>query len=317
MGKQTQRFESHQVKQAADVLRRGGLLAFATETVYGLGADACDGTAVAGVYAAKGRPAFNPLIIHLPDLAAAERFGVFSPLARKLAEAFWPGPLSLVVPVRNGAGLSSLVTAGLDTVAIRVPAHEGARALLAAFGGPVAAPSANPSGGISPTRMCHVLDGLDGKIDGVLDGGDCDVGLESTILYVGEDVALLRAGGVTVEDVEAVLGQAVARPEDPDTPRSPGQLASHYAPDAKVRINASEARADEVLIGFGAVTGAELNLSETGDLAEAAANLFDMLRRADLLARRDAGTIAISPVPLKGLGLAINDRLSRAAADRD
>lgn len=316
MDKQTERFESHQIEQAAEILRRGGLLAFATETVYGLGADACNGTAVAGVYGAKGRPAFNPLIIHLPDLAAAERFGVFSPLARKLAEAFWPGPLSLVVPVRGGAGLSSLVTAGLDTVAIRVPAHDGARALLAAFGGPVAAPSANPSGGISPTRMSHVLDGLDGKIDGVLDGGDCDVGLESTILLAGEEVALLRAGGVTVEDVEAVLGQTVARPEDPNTPKSPGQLASHYAPDAKVRINATEPRADEVLIGFGAASGADLNLSEAGDLAEAASNLFDMLRQADELARQNGHTIAVAPVPLKGLGLAINDRLTRAAADR-
>ncbi|PLS23290.1 threonylcarbamoyl-AMP synthase [Amylibacter cionae] len=313
---QTERFESHQVEQAAGILRRGGLLAFATETVYGLGADACNGTAVAGVYAAKGRPSFNPLIIHLPDLAAAERFGVFSPLARKLAEAFWPGPLSLVVPVREGAGLSSLVTAGLDTVAIRVPAHEGARALLAAFGGPVAAPSANPSGGISPTRMSHVLDGLEGKIDGVLEGGDCDVGLESTILYVGEEVALLRAGGVTLEDIEAVLGQTVARPEDPDTPKSPGQLASHYAPDAKVRINATEHRADEVLIGFGNGAGADLNLSEAGDLAEAAANLFDMLRQADGLARQNGRSIAVAPVPLKGLGLAINDRLTRAAAER-
>ncbi|MBR9862338.1 MAG: threonylcarbamoyl-AMP synthase [Rhodobacteraceae bacterium] len=313
---QTERFESHQVEQAAGVLRRGGLLAFATETVYGLGADACNGTAVAGVYAAKGRPSFNPLIIHLPDLAAAERFGVFSPLARKLAEAFWPGPLSLVVPVREGAGLSSLVTAGLDTVAIRVPAHDGARAVLAAFGGPVAAPSANPSGGISPTRMSHVLDGLDGKIDAVLEGGDCAVGLESTILYAGAEIALLRAGGVTVEDVEAVIGQAVARTEDPDTPKAPGQLASHYAPDAQVRINATERRAGEVLIGFGAVTGADLNLSAAGNLSEAAANLFDMLRRADGLARQDGRSIAVSPVPMTGLGLAINDRLTRAAADR-
>jgi L-threonylcarbamoyladenylate synthase len=316
MTKETRMFQPSEVAKAADVLQRGGLLAFATETVYGLGADARDGEAVAAVYAAKGRPAFNPLIIHVADLATAERYGVFSDTARLLAEAFWPGPLSLVVPVREEAGLSSLVTAGLDTVAIRVPAHDEAQALLAAFDGPVAAPSANPSGGISPTRSSHVLAGLDGRIDGVLEGGDCAVGLESTIVLAGDEVALLRVGGVAAEDLEAVLRRPIARPEDPDTPKSPGQLASHYAPNAAVRINASEKRADEVLIGFGAVEGADLSLSEMGSVNEAAANLFAVLHEADALAG-EGQMIAVSPVPLVGLGLAINDRLKRAAADRD
>lgn len=316
MGKRTQVFTADQVGQAAEVLRAGGLLAFATETVYGLGADARDGTAVAAVYAAKGRPAFNPLIVHLADLATAERYAVFSPLARKLAAAFWPGPLSMVLPVRRDAGLSSLVTAGLETVALRVPAHAGARALLAEFDGPVAAPSANPSGGISPTQVDHVLAGLDGRIDGILSGGACGVGVESTILLVEDHVSLLRAGGVSVEDIETVLGTKLARPEDPSTPKSPGQLASHYAPNAALRMDATVIEAGEVLIGFGPTKGAELNLSPTGDANEAAANLFHMLRRADEIAGAAGKTIAVAPVPLQGLGLAINDRLSRAAADR-
>ncbi len=314
MTKDTRIFAPKQVAEAADVLRSGGLLAFATETVYGLGADARDGDAVASVYAAKGRPAFNPLIIHVADLATAERYGVFSDVARTLADAFWPGPLSLVVPVRGDAGLSSLVTAGLNTVAIRVPAHDGAQALLADFDGPVAAPSANPSGEISPTQVAHVMAGLDGKIDGVLDGGACAVGLESTIVLASDEVALLRAGGVAVEDLEAVLQGPLARPEDPDTPQSPGQLASHYAPKAEVRIDAIEKRDGEILIGFGAVTGADLTLSETGSVTEAATNLFAVLHAADAMA--EGRSIAISPVPMMGLGLAINDRLTRAAAER-
>lgn len=314
MSKETRVFAPSEVVGAADVLRSGGLLAFATETVYGLGADARDGAAVAAVYAAKGRPAFNPLIVHAADLAAAERYGVFSDVARQLAEAFWPGPLSLVVPVRGDARLSSLVTAGLKTVAIRVPEHAGARALLADFGGPVAAPSANPSGGISPTRVAHVVAGLDGRIDGILDGGDCAVGLESTIVMAAEEVALLRAGGVAVEDLEAVLQGPLARPEDPETPQSPGQLASHYAPKAVLRMDATDKRADEVFIGFGAVEDADLSLSEMGSVNEAAANLFAVLHAADAMA--DGRGIAVSPVPMVGLGLAINDRLARAAADR-
>lgn len=314
MTKETRIFAPNQVLEAADVLRSGGLLAFATETVYGLGADARNGDAVAAVYAAKGRPAFNPLIIHVADLETAERFGVFSNVARMLAEAFWPGPLSLVVPVRADAGLSSLVTAGLETVAIRVPAHEGAQALLAEFDGPVAAPSANPSGGISPTRVAHVLAGLGGKIEGVLEGGDCAVGLESTIVMAAGEVALLRAGGVAVEDLEAVLQGPLARPEDPQTPQSPGQLASHYAPNAPVRIDVTEKQGGEVLIGFGAVDGADLTLSEMGSVNEAATNLFAILHAADAMA--NGRGIAVSPVPMVGLGLAINDRLNRAAAER-
>lgn len=315
MTKDTKIFNPEEVNAAADILRGGGILAFATETVYGLGADARNGDAVAAVYAAKGRPAFNPLIIHVTDLAMAERFGVFSDTARMLADAFWPGPLSLVVPLRSDAGLSSLVTAGLGSVAIRVPAHDGAQALLRAFDGPVAAPSANPSGGISPTRSSHVLARLHGRINGILEGGDCAVGLESTIVMVGSEVALLRAGGVAVEDIEAVLRSPIARPEDPKTPQSPGQLASHYAPNAAVRINASEKQTGEIYIGFGAVNGADLSLSEMGSVNEAAANLFAVLHAADALAK-EGQTIAIAPVPMMGLGLAINDRLKRAAADR-
>ena len=315
MPQKTRHFQPEETALAVDVLRTGGLLAFATETVYGLGADARNGAAVAAIYAAKGRPAFNPLIIHVADLESGEKYGVFSDKARQLAYAFWPGPLSLVVPVRGDAGLSSLVTAGLETVAIRVPAHEGAQALLAAFDGPVAAPSANPSGGISPTRAAHVMAGLNGRIDGVLEGGDCAVGLESTILLVNDEVALLRAGGVAVEDIEAVSAVAILRPSDPETPQSPGQLASHYAPNAAVRINATTKQDREILIGFGAVSGADISLSEMGSVSEAAANLFAVLHRADAMAATGQ-TIAISPVPMMGLGLAINDRLERAAGDR-
>ena len=315
MPQKTRHFQPEETALAVDVLRAGGLLAFATETVYGLGADARNGAAVAAIYAAKGRPAFNPLIIHVADLESGEKYGVFSNLARQLANAFWPGPLSLVVPVRKDAGLSSLVTAGLETVAIRVPAHEGAQALLAAFDGPIAAPSANPSGGISPTRAAHVMAGLNGRIDGVLEGGDCAVGLESTILLVNDEVALLRAGGVAVEDIEAVLRGPILRPSDPETPQSPGQLASHYAPNAAVRINATTKQDREILIGFGAVSGADISLSEMGSVSEAAANLFAVLHRADAMAATGQ-TIAISPVPMMGLGLAINDRLERAAGDR-
>lgn len=314
MTRETRIYQPSEVNEAADLLRRGGLLAFATETVYGLGADARNGEAVAGIYEAKGRPAFNPLIVHVPDVKSAKKIGVFSKSAMQLADAFWPGPMSLVVPVKKDAGLSSLVTAGLTTVAIRVPAHEGAQALLRAFDGPLAAPSANPSGKISPTRSAHVLSGLTGRIDGILEGGNCAVGLESTILFAGEDVALLRAGGVALEDIEAVLRRPIARPEDPKTPQSPGQLASHYAPRAKIRINASEKQDNEVLIGFGAVEGADITLSEMGSVTEAAANLFAVLHKADDMAK-GGRTIAVSPVPMVGLGLAINDRLQRAASD--
>jgi L-threonylcarbamoyladenylate synthase len=307
------------IARAAEILAGGGLVAFPTETVYGLGADARNGRAVARVFAAKRRPVFNPLIVHVADMAAAEEFAAFNATARRLAASFWPGPLSLVLPRHPQAGLSDLVTAGLDTVALRIPAHPLARRLLRAFGGPVAAPSANLSGQISPTTAAHVLHGLSGRIDAVLDGGSSAVGLESTILLPHEhEVCLLRAGGVALEAIEQSLSRRLLRPQDPDTPQSPGQMASHYAPRATLRPNASDHQKDEVLLGFGPDTHhADMNLSESADLAEAAANLFAFLRLTDeLAAQRGQSRIAVSPIPDHGLGLAINDRLRRAAAPR-
>jgi L-threonylcarbamoyladenylate synthase len=302
------------IAEAADLLRAGALVAIPTETVYGLAADARNDRAVAAIYAAKNRPAFNPLIVHLPDLAAVARLAVLTPAAERLAAVFWPGPLTLVLPLRPDAGLSPLVTAGLDTVAIRLPAHPVARALLAQAGIPVAAPSANPSGRVSPTRAEHVLAGLSGRIAAVLDGGPCAVGVESTILALDGPPALLRPGGVAVEAIEAALGAPLLMPGDPATPKAPGQLASHYAPEARVRLNATEAREGEVLVGFGPI-GGHLTLSASGDLLEAAANLFHFLREADALAG-PGGAIAFAPVPETGLGRAINDRMRRAAAPR-
>ena len=303
------------IAEAARLLAAGELVAFPTETVYGLGGDARDDRAVARIYEAKGRPSFNPLIVHLPDLAAVEQIAHLGPKARKLAAAFWPGPLTLVLPLRDGAGISPLVTAGLDTVAVRVPAHPLAQQLLRAFDGPLAAPSANPSGRVSPTRAAHVLEGLSGRISAVLDGGPCAVGLESTILLADPEPVMLRPGGVPAEAIQALLGEAVATGGDAGRPTSPGQLASHYAPEASVRLEATEAQAGELLVGFGAVQG-RLTLSATGDLVEAAAALFDTLREADRLAG-PGGRIAFAPVPQAGLGRAINDRLRRAAAPRD
>ena len=302
------------VTRAAELIRGGQLVAFPTETVYGLGGDATDDLAVARIFDAKGRPRFNPLIVHLPDLAAAERVAVFDDIARNVAQAFWPGPLTLVLPLRAGAGLSPLVTAGLSTVAIRVPAHPLARALLRAVGRSVAAPSANPSGRVSPTRAAHVLDGLSGRIAAVLDGGACAVGVESTILGLAGPPALLRPGGIPAEALEAALGQRLAIGGSAEKPSAPGQLASHYAPGAAVRLGAHAAETGEILVGFGPVKG-DLSLSETGDMVEAAANLFHILREADALAG-PAGRIAFAPVPDHGLGRAINDRLRRAAAPR-
>ncbi len=311
--------DSNGIEKAAAILRSGGLVSFPTETVYGLGADARDGRAVAAIYAAKGRPSFNPLIVHLPDLATARTLAEFDDLSLKLARAFWPGPLTLVLPLKPDAGLSDLVTAGLPSVALRVPAHPVAHRLLAEFAGPVAAPSANPSGQISPTTADHVLDGLSGRIDAVIDGGPCPVGLESTIaLSDGDQVAILRDGGVTREQIEACLGRSVTEADHSDTPQSPGQLASHYAPSVQVRLNADARRAGELLLGFGPdVADAYLNLSLAGDLIEAAANLFGYLRQMDERAQRQGiATIAVSPIPTTGLGAAINDRLTRAAAPR-
>ncbi|TDT74074.1 translation factor SUA5 [Litoreibacter halocynthiae] len=296
--------------KAAKMLQSGQLVAFPTETVYGLGADARNGTAVAAIYAAKGRPSFNPLIVHVASMEKAEALAHFDHDARALAQAFWPGPLSLVLPLKDGHGLSSLVTAGLDTVAIRMPAQPLARDLLALADCPVAAPSANPSGQISPTTAAHVLAGLSGRIDAVLDDGPCDVGVESTIVAT-IPVRLLRPGGLPVEALNAALGSPIAEDTNPDTPSAPGQLVSHYAPNARVALNQTDGA---FMLGFGAIDG-QLNLSPSGDLHEAAANLFAMLRQMDGLAS-DTDTIHVAPIPTTGLGLAINDRLTRAAAPR-
>ncbi|MDI3470885.1 MAG: threonylcarbamoyl-AMP synthase [Pseudolabrys sp.] len=299
---------------AARSLAAGGLVAFSTETVYGLGADATNGEAVARLYAAKGRPRFNPLISHVTDLAAAERLAVFNSAARRLAEAFWSGPLTLVLPKTPDCGVSDLALAGLDTIAIRVPRHPVARDLLAAFGKPVVAPSANRSGHVSPTDAAHVLADLRGRIDLIVDGGPCAVGVESTIVSLAGAPTLLRPGGLPREDIERVLGAKLVDVPASKVPQAPGMLASHYAPKAQVRLNADAAQAGEVLLGFGPQAPAgTLNLSARGDLVEAAANLFSHLRALD---RQGAGTIAVMKVPRHGLGEAINDRLRRAAAPR-
>ena len=298
------------IARAAKLLREGGLVAFPTETVYGLGADASDGKAVAAIFAAKGRPRFNPLIVHLPDLAAAEREGRFSPIALRLAARFWPGPLTLVVPRRAEASASLLVSAGLDTIALRVPAHRTAQALLKAVGRPLAAPSANPSGAVSATTALHVAEGLGDRIDLVLDDGATPLGLESTVVGIdGERPVLLRPGAIPRAEIEAMTGP-LAEPDN--AIRSPGQLQSHYAPRASLRQNAAAPRDGEMLLGFGQVENAAMNLSQAGDLKEAAANLFAMLRALD----KKAKAIAVSPIPETGLGEAINDRLRRAAAPR-
>lgn len=305
------------IARAATLLREGRIVAFPTETVYGLGADARDENAVAAIYAAKGRPSVNPLIVHVKDLDAAQSLTVMSPAAMRLAEAFWPGPLTLVLPLRLGHGLAPSVTAGLPSVGVRVPDAPIARALLEAFEGPIAAPSANPSGRISPTSSAHVLAGLPGRIDAVIDGGKCRVGLESSIVdLTGHHPRLLRAGGITSDQLSTVLGERLSddgNVTEDAKPSSPGQMTSHYAPNAKLRLNAAHANPGEVLLGFGPVEGAELNLSAEADLAVAATNLFEMLHQLD---SNGALAIAVSPIPESGLGIAINDRLRRAAAPR-
>lgn len=301
------------IAEAARLLRAGGLVAFPTETVYGLGALARDDAAVARLFAAKGRPAHNPLIVHLADLATARGIAVFDAEAERLASAFWPGPLTLVLPLRDPT-LSPRVTAGLATVAVRLPAHRLAQDLLAAVGAPLAAPSANPSGRVSPTTATHVLEGLAGRIDAVLDGGPCPVGLESTILGLLPAPVLLRPGGLPVEALEAALGAAIPRRGDAAAITAPGQLASHYAPAARLRLNVREPAPGEIHIAFAAP--GPYTLSETGDLHQAAARLFATLRAADAEAG-SAGAISVAPIPDHGLGRAINDRLRRAAAPRD
>jgi L-threonylcarbamoyladenylate synthase len=298
------------IAQAARRLADGGLVGFPTETVYGLGADAGNGEAVAGIFAAKGRPRFNPLIVHVASRDEAERHAEFSPKARQLADAFWPGALTLVLPRRADSKLSHLVSAGLDTVALRVPSHPVARELLRLSGRPIAAPSANVSGRVSATTAAHVAESFGGKIDFILDGGPAALGLESTVISFENGVpVLLRPGAIPREDIETLLGP-LATPDD--IIRSPGQMESHYAPRAALRLNADIIRPGETLLGFGAVPGASRNLSARGNLKEAAANLFAMLRELD----DGAAMIAVSPIPEHGLGEAINDRLQRAAAPR-
>lgn len=290
------------IKRAVDLLRAGQCVAVPTETVYGLAADATNGEAVARIYATKGRPSFNPLIVHVKDLTDAERIAEFSRAARDLAGRYWPGPLTLVLPLKPDNSIANLVTAGLSTIALRVPAHPAMQALLAAVDRPLAAPSANASGGISPTRALHVARSLRNRVPLILDGGDCTVGLESTIVAVDPDggMRLLRPGPVD-------LGLIV---EDTGIISSPGQLPSHYAPSKPLRLNVVAADDFEFMIGFGAVEG-ERNLSPSGNLIEAASNLFDFLHTAD---SSDRVAIAVAPIPDEGIGAAINDRLRRAAA---
>lgn len=296
-------FSDPTIAEAARLILAGEIVAMPTETVYGLAADATNANAVAKIYAAKGRPSFNPLIVHVPDLAAAEALAEFSDDARALAQVHWPGPLTLVVPLRGGAPIAALVTAGLGTIGLRVPAHPAMQALLRACGRPLAAPSANASGSISPTRADHVHRSLDGKIPLIVDGGPSERGLESTIIAAtGGPLRLLRPGPLNIPAELASGGMIEA----------PGMLAGHYAPSKPLRLDATTAQADEYLIGFGAVAG-DSSLSAIGDLNEAAARLFDLLHRAD---QSPQERIAVAPVPGGGLGAAINDRLRRAAAGR-
>jgi L-threonylcarbamoyladenylate synthase len=306
------------IEAAAQSLRAGALVAFPTETVYGLGADAGNGQAVARLYQAKGRPSFNPLIAHVADVAAARKLAVFNADAERLAAQFWPGPLTLVLPRAAQCPVSELATAGLDTIAIRVPDHAVSREILMAFGGPVVAPSANLSGHVSPTSAQHVEADLGGRIDLIVDGGPTSVGVESTIVACLGRPALLRPGGLSRQQIERALGHELSQPLESadEAPLAPGLLESHYAPRKRVRLNATSVRPDELLLAFGPPLpggAATLNLSEQGDVAEAAANLFGHLRRLDAMF---APSIAVMPIPSEGLGEAINDRLMRAAAPR-
>lgn len=298
------------IAAAADVLRAGGLVAVPTETVYGLAARADSAPAVAQIYRAKGRPDFNPLIVHIPDLAAAESIAIFDERARQLAAAFWPGALTMVLPLRQGAEIAPAVTAGLPTIALRCPAHPAMRAVLAATQLPLAAPSANRSGGVSPSRAEHVAESLGSAVGLVLDGGPCAAGIESTIVALRDGGwQVLRPGPITGEQIAALLG-APLQPEGSAGIEAPGQLASHYSPGKPVRLNAECAGPDEFMIGFGGVAG-DVSLSPSGDLAEAASRLYDCLHAAQ---RAPQNRIAIAKVPDEGIGAAINDRLGRAAA---
>jgi L-threonylcarbamoyladenylate synthase len=303
---------------AAQLLRSGGLVAFPTETVYGLGADATSDAAVAKIYAAKRRPTFNPLIAHVENRAAAEAQGIFTSEAAALAAAFWPGPLTLVLPLAPGATVSELARAGLDSVALRVPAHPVARSLLATTELPLAAPSANLSGRLSPVTAVHVREDLDGAIDAIIDAGSAMVGLESTIIScLSEQPQLLRPGGISRAAIESVLGRPLTIHTSDDAPRAPGMLLSHYAPHARLRLEATSLKAGEAGLDFGGRFGKGeniLDLSPARDLIEAAANLFHHLRSLD---RKEYTAIAVAPIPVMGIGEAINDRLQRAAAGRN
>jgi L-threonylcarbamoyladenylate synthase len=314
------------VATAGRCLAQGGLVAFPTETVYGLGADATNPLAIARLYQAKGRPAFNPLIAHVGDIEAAGRIARFDATALLLAQAFWPGPLTLVLPKTGDCAVADLATAGLETIAVRIPAHPVARAILRAFGGPVVAPSANLSGHVSPTTAAHVQSDLDGRIDLIVDGGAVDVGVESTIVGCFDEPMLLRPGGLARSEIERVLGRTLMQlPDDPagdsGQPLAPGMLASHYAPRTKVRLNAERIEPGEALLAFGPATlpGMEaataiMNLSPRSNVDEAATRLFGYLRALD---GKGARAIAVMPIPDHGLGEAINDRLRRAAVGRE
>ncbi|WP_421792373.1 L-threonylcarbamoyladenylate synthase [Hyphobacterium sp.] len=302
------------IAEACTTLQSGALVAIPTETVYGLAADATSGEAIARIYEAKARPRFNPLIAHVSNKAMAEQLVAFNPAAEKLAEAFWPGPLTLVLPRLPHCPVHDLASAGLDTLAVRCPDHPVPRAVIAAFGKPLVAPSANPSGAVSPTTAQHVAEGLGEKADLILDAGPCAIGLESTVIgFNGENAVLLRKGGLARSDIETIT-EPLAAPETDAALLSPGMLSSHYAPGAPIRLNAAKKQEGEVLLGFGGRADADLDLSPSASLKEAAANLFAFLRQLDARAPK---RIAVSPIPDEGLGEAINDRLQRAAAPRD
>lgn len=305
---------------ATKLLHGGELVSFPTETVYGLGANALDSKAVAKIYSAKNRPSFNPLIVHVANKDTVLNYVEMNDQAQTLAEKFWPGPFTMVLPIKQNCGLSNLITAGLDTVAIRVPENVVAHELITEFDGPIAAPSANKSGKISPTTAKHVSDEFGDELSMIIDGGSCEKGIESTIVRVdGKVIEILRPGSITSSDIENAVGRKVSyQVKTSDQPNAPGQLESHYAPETKMRLNVTETRNDEALLAFGKIEVSEdrftLNLSPSGDLIEAAANLFSMMRELDQM---NFNSIAVSPIPETGLGIAINDRLRRAAAPKE
>lgn len=313
------------IDKAARLIRQGGIVAMPTETVYGLAADATNDASVARIFEAKGRPQFNPLIAHVADIEMAARYADIPALAKKLADAFWPGPLTLVLPRRADCTLSLLVSAGLNTVALRSPNHPTAQALIAVAERPLAAPSANRSGSVSSTTAEHVRQSLGGAVDMILDAGPCSVGVESTIVKIeinkgGDKAILLRPGGIARQEIEDCIGAPLGEPAESYKPEAPGMLTSHYAPSVAVRLNASAPKEDEAFLAFGGVTGEPphaLDLSPTRDLRQAAANLFAYLRKLDeICAEHGLSGIAAAPIPMEGLGEAINDRLARAAAPR-